>query len=136
MKIRTQCVFSTTFLLIQLCAGVDILFTSGKHFHDPIISKKEEMFGPRKLFLHRHFFIAPSQERERSYICVCEIYILPVSTILRFCFHFNSLGRRLQSGKSIDISSFRIEKYVFMIGTDKSSQGTNTTELGASLVCG
>jgi hypothetical protein len=103
MKIRTQCVFSTTFLLIQLCAGVGILFTSGKHFHDPIISKKEEMFGPRKLFLHRHFFIAPSQEREWSYICVCEIYILPVSTILRFCFHFNTplLGEDYNQGNRL-----------------------------------
>jgi len=86
IKIKALRHVSPYYLLLfaQLYARVGILLTSGKHLHDRIISQRGE-FWSHKTSLTLPLFIevpVPSQESERSCICVLGVSILPLSTIL------------------------------------------------------
>ena len=75
-------------LFTPLYVSGDISLTLGKHLHDHIISLRVE-FWTHKANLIPPLFIevpVPSQESERSCICVSEVLIVPLSTILIFDF--------------------------------------------------
>ena len=61
---------------------VVILLTCGKHLHDHIISLREVWVHKTSLKLP----LVPSQENERSSICVLGVSIFPLSAILIFDF--------------------------------------------------
>jgi len=78
--------FFIIMLFTWLYVLVVILLTCGKHLHARIISLIGEVWA-HKISLSPPFFIdvpVPSQESERSCICVLGVSILPLSTILRF----------------------------------------------------
>ena len=65
-------------LSVQFHVRVGILFTCGKHLYDPIISLRKEILV-HIISLTLPLFIEvtlPSQESERSYICVLRVSIL------------------------------------------------------------
>jgi hypothetical protein len=62
---------------------VGILFTWGRHLYNRIITLRRDAWA-RKASLSPPLFIevsVPSQESERSCICVLHVSILPLSTI-------------------------------------------------------
>ena len=65
-------------LSVQFHVRVGILFACGRHLYDPIISLRQEILV-HKISLTLPLFIEvtlPSQESERSYICVLRVSIL------------------------------------------------------------